>query len=247
MSDFRQTEWSDASKAAHFMDHASRYIPDRGRTHELVASLLGQVLVPRFPQHTLAALELGCGDGALSHTLMLRYPNIALTLLDGSQEMLDGARKRFRHGFQVHYVHATFQDVIDGRVDLGTQHFVVSSLAIHHLTLTEKTQLFARVADALLPGGAFANIDVVLSPAAHLEDWYLQLWSDWIRQQDLEAGDGKSFAYIPTEYKQNKDNLPDTLNDQLVSLSRSGFEAVDVFFKSGVFAVYGGLKPRSPE
>jgi tRNA (cmo5U34)-methyltransferase len=247
MSNFQQTEWSDASKAAYFTDYASRYIPDRGRTHELLASLLSGVLVPRFPGRALAVLELGSGDGALSGVLMRRHSNITLTLLDGSQEMLDGARKRFGLGSQVHYIQATLQDVIAGRVDLGTQHFVVSSLAVHHLTLAEKTDLFTCAAHALVPGGAFANIDVVLSPTECLEHWYLELWRDWIRQHDLDTADGKAFAHIPTQYKQNEDNFPDTLQDQLVGLSRSGFEAVDVFFKNGVFAVYGGFKPRLAE
>ncbi len=244
MSDFAQTEWSDAWKTAYFMDHASRYIPDRVRTHELLASLLCRVLAARFPGRAMAVLELGCGDAALSHLLMLRQPGIALTLLDGSREMLAGARKRFEAGAPVRYIHATFQDVIAGSVQLGSQHLVASSLAIHHLTLEEKARLFARAAGALVPGGAFANIDVVLSPATCLEEWYLELWSEWIRQRDLEAGDGKSFAHIPAQYKQNEDNLPDTLQDQLAALVRGGFEAVDVFFKSGVFAVYGGFKPQ---
>lgn len=243
MSDFQQTEWYEAEKAAYFMDHASRYIPDRTRTQELLASLLSQVLAPRFPGRTLDVLELGCGDGALSHALMVRHSGITVTLLDASRDMLDGAQKRFGCDPRVRYIQATFQDVIAGRTDLGTPHFIVSSLAVHHLTLAEKAQLFVCAARALVPGGAFANVDVVLSPAACVEGWYLELWRDWIREHDAVAADGKSFTHIPTQYKQNADNLPDTLQDQLCELERAGFDAVDVFFKSGVFAAYGGFKP----
>ena len=244
MSDFQRTEWSDALKAAYFMDHASRYIPGRARMQEILASLLCQVLLPRFAGRRIAVIELGSGDGALSHALAIRHPDAAFTLLDGSQEMLEGARRRFGSHPRVSYVHATFQDVIAGRTNFGESHFIVSSLAIHHLTLDEKTQLFTTIAHTLVPGGAFANIDVVLSPASCLEDWYLQLWGDWIRQHDTEAGDGNSFQHIPMQYKQNQDNLPSTLQDQLAALRRSGYEGVDVFFKWGVFAVYGGFKPQ---
>jgi tRNA (cmo5U34)-methyltransferase len=200
-------------------------------------------LAPRFPGRTLDVLELGCGDGALSHALMVRHSDITVTLLDGSRAMLDGAQKRFGGDRRVRYIQATFQDVIAGRSGLGTRHFIVSSLAIHHLTPAEKAQLFARAAHALLPGGAFANADVVLSPAARVEEWYLELWRDWIREHDAIAADGKSFTHIPTQYKQNADNLPDTLQEQLRELQWAGFDAVDVFFKSGLFAVYGGFKP----
>jgi tRNA (cmo5U34)-methyltransferase len=243
MSDFRNTEWSDASAAQYFMDHASRYIPDRARMQGVVVSLLSQVLVPRFEGRTLSVLELGSGDGALSHALSLAGADITLTLLDGSAEMLNGARRRFGSDPRVGYVQATFQDVISNRTALGESHLVVSSLAIHHLTLSEKAQLFAAAASALVPGGALANIDVVLSPTRLLEDWYLHLWGEWIREHDEQAADGRSFQHIPMQYQQNRDNLPDTLEDQLTGLRHCGLEGVDVFFKSGLFAVYGGFKP----
>jgi tRNA (cmo5U34)-methyltransferase len=243
VSDFRKTEWSDASKVEYFMDHASRFIPDRARMQDLVVSLLCDVLLPRFRGHTLAVVELGSGDGALSHALSLSCSDIKLTLLDGSEEMLAGAHRRFASDSRVSYVHATFQDVISSRTALARSHLIVSSLAIHHLTFAEKGQMFAAAARALVPGGAFVNIDVVLSPSDYLEHWYLRLWGEWIRQHDAEADDGQSFHHIPMQYKENQDNLPDTLQDQLGALRSSGLEGVDVFFKSGVFAVYGGFKP----
>jgi len=243
MSDFHSTGWSDASKAEYFMDHASRYIPDRARMHGVVVSLLSQVLVPGFEGRTLSVLELGSGDGALSHALSLGGADITLTLLDGSAEMLNGARRRFGADPRVKYVQATFQDVISKRIALGESHLIVSSLAIHHLTLLEKARLFAAAAGTLVPGGAFVNIDVVLSPSSLLEDWYMHLWGEWIRQHDAQAADGKSFQHIPMQYKQNQEDLPDTLEDQLTGLRNCGLEGVDVFFKAGVFAVYGGFKP----
>ena len=157
--------------------------------------------------------------------------------------MLEGARRRFGPDQRVHYIQATFQDVIAGRVDLGKPHIVVSAFAIHHLTLAEKGQLFACAARALVSGGVFANVDVVLSPAACLEEWYLELWRDWIREHDRVAADGKSFVHIPTQYKGSTDNLPDTLDEQLRELKQAGFQPVDVFYKCGLFAVYGGFKP----
>jgi len=243
MSDFRETEWSVAEKVAHFMDHSSRYISYREHTQALLASLISHVIAPRFTGTTLGVLEIGSGDGALSQALLLRCPDIRLTLLDGSPEMLEGACKRFGPDPKVHYIQATFQDVIAGRVDLGNPHIVVSAFAIHHLTLAEKGQLFACAARALVSGGVFANVDVVLSPVACLEEWYLELWRDWIREHDRVAADGKSFVHIPTQYKGSTDNLPDTLDEQLRELKQAGFQPVDVFYKCGLFAVYGGFKP----
>jgi len=109
MSDFGRTEWSLAAKAAYFIDHSSRYIPDREHTQALLASLLCRVIAPRFPVNPLGVLELGCGDGALSQALVLRCPDVRLTLLDGSPEMLEGARKRFGPDTKVHYSRRPFR------------------------------------------------------------------------------------------------------------------------------------------
>jgi tRNA (cmo5U34)-methyltransferase len=242
MSDFKQSEWSNPEAADFFIDNSSRYIPDRTRNKEVLISLVSHVLIPRFSNTNITVLELGCGDGTISHALKLHYPNLILTLLDGSTKMLNAARKRICVLCE-QYIQSTFQDILCSKIDLGKYHFIVSSLAIHHLTLSEKSQLFSYIIRSLYPGGVFVNSDVILSPTNFLEDWYLALWRDWIVENDLTVADGKSFKHIPLQYKQNKDNLPDTILDQLSELNRNGFESVDVFYKNGLFAVYGGFKP----
>ncbi|MBI1810495.1 MAG: hypothetical protein HY035_09030 [Nitrospirae bacterium] len=43
-------------------------------------------------------------------------------------------------------------------------------------------------------------------------------------------------------YKDNKDNKPDTLGNQLGALKKIGFKEVDCFYKYGIFTMYGGKK-----
>lgn len=43
-------------------------------------------------------------------------------------------------------------------------------------------------------------------------------------------------------YKDNKDNKPDTLDNQINALKEVGFKEVDCFYKYGVFTMYGGKK-----
>ena len=47
---------------------------------------------------------------------------------------------------------------------------------------------------------------------------------------------------IIRRYKDNEDNKPDTLDDQLNALKNMGFHEVDCFYKYGIFSIYGGRK-----
>lgn len=87
------------------------------------------------------------------------------------------------------------------------------------------------------------NIDVVLSPTENLEKWYLLLWKEWIDERKKSSGtEGHYFDDIIDRYKNNKDNKPDTLEDQLNALKGIGFRDVDCFYKYGIFSMYGGRK-----
>ncbi len=245
MSDFSKSEWSDASSAQAFIDEAQRYIPERARMYRLLASFLKQAVAPRFPSKRLSVVEFGSGDGALSQTILRENPGIRLVLLDGSQEMLEGARRRFSGAADVDCLHATFQELLAGKPMPGPNHFVVSSLAIHHLVLEEKRRLFRLAGDSLETHGAFVNIDVVLPPPGSLDAWYHELWREWIEANDGIVADGKTFTHVPMKAKCNPDNMPDTLEAQLEALRDAGFAPVDTFFKCGVFAVFGGFKPAA--
>jgi tRNA (cmo5U34)-methyltransferase len=127
----------------------------------------------------------------------------------------------------------------------GPFDFVVSSLAIHHLTFAEKFSLFEKINGLLTPGGYFVNIDVVLAPAGPLEKWYLALWKDWIdeRRWDLGIADGRLSNIIIRQYKDAEENKPDTLEKQINALRDIGFKDVDCFYKQGIFTIYGAKKP----
>ena len=141
------------------------------------------------------------------------------------------------------YIKASFQEVLAGDILDNNFNFVVSSLAIHHLTMAEKKSLFHEVYDCLDAGGYFLNIDVVLSPTDTLEQWYLSLWKEWIEEKKADLGiKGDYFSDITRRYKDNRDNKPDTLKGQMDALMDTGFKEVDCFYKFGIFAMYGGRK-----
>jgi len=91
--------------------------------------------------------------------------------------------------------------------------------------------------------GHFLNIDVILASTETLEHWYLLLWKDWITERKTMLGiAGNDNDDIIQRYKDNTDNKPDTLDEQLSALTSVGFKDVDCYYKYGIFTMYGGKK-----
>jgi tRNA (cmo5U34)-methyltransferase len=124
---------------------------------------------------------------------------------------------------------------------------VVSSMAIHHLTMDEKRSFFKAINAHLRQDGHFINIDVVLPPSEALDGWYMKLWEEWMdeKRTELKAYDEASRDVIG-RYKEGAENQPDTIEDQLNTLRIAGFRDVDCYYKYGVFVVYGGVKGDAP-
>jgi tRNA (cmo5U34)-methyltransferase len=190
----------------------------------------------------LKVLDLGCGDGALTNELLKDDNKMEATLIDGSSEMLEKAWERLKSYDGLNYIHTTFQDLLENDVLTRDFDFIISSLAIHHLYTEEKESLFHYIYHHLNFGGFFLNIDVVRAPTEELEEWYRLLWKEWIRENEIKRKSEKSFQYLPTQYQNNQDNHPDTLEKQLKALKSAGFKEVDCYYKYGIFSIYGGRK-----
>ncbi len=240
MTDFNNSQWAKPDFARAYRDNAEVFVIERRRLFAVVQSFYRYFMKER-QQRTM--LDLGCGDGVVTQEILKVEGPVSATLLDGSEDMLNSARERLKKFENVRYVRASFQDVLYKDILKERFDFVVSSLAIHHLMMAEKRSLFRKVYSHLSPGGCFANIDVVLAPSEALDQWYMPLWKEWINEKKTSLGiENGSYDDIIYRYKENKDNKPDTLKDQLNALCETGFRDVDCFYKYGIFCVYGGRK-----
>jgi tRNA threonylcarbamoyl adenosine modification protein (Sua5/YciO/YrdC/YwlC family) len=137
-------------------------------------------------------LELGTGTGETAARLLERHPEAWLVGIDVSEPMLEAARSRVPDG-RASFEVARLQDPLpDGSFDL-----VASALCVHHLDGEEKADLFARVSEALAPGGRFVLGDVVVP--------------DEPGQLRIELTDGY--------------DKPSTVEDQLSWLADAGLDA----------------------
>jgi tRNA (cmo5U34)-methyltransferase len=241
MKHFSKSRWADPEFSKGYRDNADIFIVERKRMFEVMKSYYRHFL--RDKKNFI--LDLGCGDGILTYNLLETDNSISATLIDPSADMLEKARERLKGFSNVNYTQASFQDLFKGNIICHKFNFIVSSMAIHHLASEEKNKLFGFVHSCLNPGGYFMNIDVVISSSDCLETWYMQLWKEWMDEKKSASGmDPGLFRDIPARYKENEDNNPDTLDEQLYSLRESGFKEVDCFYKYGIFTVYGGKKAQ---
>ncbi len=135
-------------------------------------------------------LELGTGTGETALRVRARHPGASWVGIDASEAMLARARERLPDA------DLRLQRLED-ELPRGPFDLVVTALAVHHLDGTGKQDLFARVAEALEPGGLFVLGDVV-----------------------VPSGGQEGPIYIDWEM-----DLPDSVEDQLAWLRDAGFEA----------------------
>jgi len=244
MTDFNESRWADRDFAQSFRHEADSYIPFRSRVIEASVSLY-KFFTPQKGLTTV--LDLGCGDGFFIDALLnADHRPTHVVLVDGSAEMLAAARQRLAsRTAKIDFVQASFQELLVQDQFTDAFDFIFTSLAIHHLSPDEKAALYGFIYDHLGPGGQFINFDVVLSTTTDLEKCYLSLWADWIKEHSGPEEIDKLLP-IPEQYKNNPDNMPDTLMSQMAALEDIGFQDVDCYFKYGIFSMFGGRKIQAP-
>ncbi|GBE03821.1 bifunctional 3-demethylubiquinone-9 3-methyltransferase/ 2-octaprenyl-6-hydroxy phenol methylase [bacterium BMS3Abin09] len=240
MTDFNNTRWADQEFAKQYRDNANIYIVERQRMFGIMRSFFRHFVSGK---KNIRVLDLGCGDGIVTRNILDVDNSISATLVDASDDMLEKAKERLKGFENADYIKATFQEIIEDGLPVRDYDIVLSSMAIHHLTMDEKSRFFRAINAQLRPDGHFINIDVVLPPTDILDGWYMKIWEEWMTEKraELKAYDEPS-ADVIARYKDGEENQPDRLEDQLDALRAAGFRDADCYYKYGIFVVYGGTK-----
>ncbi len=241
-TNFSKSQWTNNGFAHEYLRDSDIYIPQREQVLQLIKFIFSFYINTKVKNPYV--VDLGCGDGAITKALLDVNKNLLSTLIDGSEHMLESARKNIPNKNIKEVIHISFQDLCGSSVIEDDTDFIVSSLAIHHLNEIEKGRLFRYIYAKLKPGGLFINYDPVLSPSLELEQLNLLMWKEWILNYEAKINPrrDKSLEYIPSQYKSNKDNVPSTLDSQLEILKNAGFLDVTLFYKYGLFCLFGGRK-----
>lgn len=126
--------------------------------HMMVWKEAYQYLAEIFPgthckNESVKVLDLGCGTGLELDEILKRFPDIQVTGIDLSQDMLDRLRDKYPQ------IIAICDDYF--KVDMGSNIYdvVITFESLHHFKPEKKLTLFEKVFRALKKGGIFLEVD----------------------------------------------------------------------------------------
>ncbi len=190
----------------------------------------------RTTPRATALLDIGCGAGNYSLSLLQRLPALDVTLLDLSAAMLDRARERVSSATsgQVTTLQA---DIREAEFSSASFDLIVASASLHHLRAdTEYQAVFQKCFAALRPGGSFWIVDLVTHEIPAVQNLLWERYGEYLSALKGDQSRDEIFAYIERE------DTPRPVSSQLAWLRAAGFSAVDVLHKNTCFATFGAVK-----
>ena len=228
-----------------FIELGDLVVPSRYEQARLICDL-----IPASPGDHFMGVDIGCGEGLLSKTILERFPEAQMTLLDGSEAMLTRAAENLgEYAYQIDLRQFDLNQT--EWLDELPRRFrcIVSSLAIHHLDDAGKQALYQALFDHLAPGGVMLIADLVHPPNEQIAEAWANEWDRDVREQSL-ARTGSLHAFDQFQNGWNHYRTPDVefdkpslLLDQLQWLEEIGFSGVGCFWLRAGHAVFGGYRP----
>ena len=182
------------------------------------------------PQHIL---DIGCGNGNVTASLINVLPDAKYTLLDASPQMLDLCKKQFKK-YDVDYVESYFQDFT---FEKDTYDLIVAGFSLHHCNSEEKKSLFKEIYNALTKGGVFSYADMMIHKNHPDHPTLLQEWENFVA---TTFPDGKKWKWLQEHYEEF--DKPDHYNDQIAWLKNAGFTAIEITTKEGYWMHLQAIK-----
>lgn len=163
------------------------------------------VIETMLPQGIQTLLDLGCGTGLELDAVLPKRPDLRVTGIDLTQEMLDCLAKKHP---QIETICADYFEC-----DLGENRFdaALSFETLHHFTPEKKSDLFAKVYRALKHGGVYLQGEYV---ACCAEEEIL-LWDTLRRKRERDGVPADVFVHF---------DAPLTLERELALLRGAGFK-----------------------
>lgn len=170
---------------------------------ELLEYYFDDVDKKRADEVQCCILDAGCGTGMEGLAVLKTFPNIHIVAIDFSQPMLDEFQKKTIHHIgqesfdqRCTFVYADLmgaetnvdrlRSFLPAQYQSSGYRAVITALALHHLTLNEKKQLYRRFYEILEPGGLFLNGDLfsyqsqtlTLYAQQHIENWNIRQFTN---------------------------------------------------------------------
>jgi tRNA (cmo5U34)-methyltransferase len=183
-----------------------------------------------------ALLDIGCGAGNFTLSILNRVAPLDCTLADLSLPMLERAAQRV--GAATTGRIATFQgDMRELQFAAGSFDVVLAGAVLHHLREdADWKEMFQRMHRWLRAGGLLFVADLVVFDDAGIHELMWQRYGDYLERLDGEEYRRKVIDYIHLE------DSPRSLRYQLDLARECGFADYDVLHRNSVFASYYARK-----
>lgn len=183
-----------------------------------------------------AWLDAGCGTGILAGKAAALFPDTHFVLLDPSDAMLAVAKEKFAANEKMNrtYVLAGTESV-----DFAPESFdVITAILSHHYFDQEtRRKSTAKCFDMLKKGGVYVTFETVAPDTALGTKIGLERWRNVIINNGKDkAAAERHISRFGTEL------LPITVAQHLALLKQVGFATVELFWRSGMQAVFYAIK-----
>jgi 2-polyprenyl-3-methyl-5-hydroxy-6-metoxy-1,4-benzoquinol methylase len=123
---------------------------------------------------------------------------------------------------------------------------VISSYALHHLSVQEKLAVLKSVVRAIRPGGWVLNADIVVAEAPDIEQRIQEIRvkgiTDRAPVQDKRFCSAEATRQFLDELEATEQDQPQTLDQDVRTFRESGITNAEVFWRKYREAVIGGSK-----
>ncbi|OUR92616.1 methyltransferase type 12 [Flavobacteriales bacterium 34_180_T64] len=213
--------------ATEFDEFSKDYTNDMIRCVPYYAELISsftEYLPSKFNPKTI--LDLGCGNGNVTNSVLKKFPQSQYILLDASQEMLNLCQKRFKNP-SIEYIASYFQDY---EFKKNAYDFIIAGFSMHHCGSEEKKNIFKKIYRALKPGGIFSCSDLMINRNNSYHPALIERWKTFVLSN---YKDHSKWEWLMEHY--NEFDKPDGFKDQLIWLKEVGFKrfnniAIDTYW-----------------
>lgn len=204
-----------------FDDMVSRSVPFYGEIQRMLIELAADFVAPHSK-----VFDLGCSTGTtLSNLNPHLDPSVHFVGIDNSEDMLAKCRAKLRQDCSGREVDLVCHDLNNG-APIEDASLVLLILTLQFVRPLHRDRLISDIYRGLRPQGCLLLVEKVLGEESHFNRLFIKYYYEMKRRN----------GYTDTEIAQKREALenvliPYRLLENRELLLRTGFRAVDVFFK----------------
>lgn len=177
-------------------------------------------------------LDLGCGAGNFTLSVLQRISPLDCVLVDLSRPMLDRAEQRVKAASSGS-VQTIQSDLRELAFEPGSFDAILAGQVLHHLREdTEWETVFAHFYQWLKPEGALFVADFITFDDPQIQELMQDRYAQYLEQLGGAEYRDKVLAYVEAE------DSPRSIHYQFEILRRVGFREFDVLHRNALFAAY---------